>query len=291
MLLIAEKCGRLGNRLLQFSHLIAFCAEYGAVLHNPAFEDYAMDFFGSAGACVPTFPKRSGVIARFLPRRGAFLAANIAGRLARRYRLNNALIATTTTLGDTPEFDVDPADPNVRQALMGSTCVFVFGWRYRNDELFHKHQEVIRRYFRPIERIQRQIDTCLHNLREHVDVVVGVHIRQGDYRTYLSGQYYFPTSVYACYMRRWAEQLQPKRVGFVVCSDQTQDPDFFAGLCWTLGVGNPVADVYSLAACDYIIAVPSTFSRWASFYGRVPLFMLRSRADDIQAGSFAIAQN
>ena len=47
----------------------------------------------------------------------------------------------------------------------------------------------------------------------------------------------------------------------------------FVLMDWTPGPGTEIGDLYSLAACDYIIGPPSTYTQWASFYGQVPRFV------------------
>jgi hypothetical protein len=50
----------------------------------------------------------------------------------------------------------------------------------------------------------------------------------------------------------------------------------FAGLNVTFGTGDLIEDMYAFASCDYLIGAPSTFTMWASFYGKVPLNVIRS---------------
>jgi hypothetical protein len=49
----------------------------------------------------------------------------------------------------------------------------------------------------------------------------------------------------------------------------------YNGFDIVIGPGDPAEDLFSLAACDYIMGPSSTFTIWASFYGDVPLFMIK----------------
>jgi len=51
----------------------------------------------------------------------------------------------------------------------------------------------------------------------------------------------------------------------------------FTGIKTHFGTGHFIEDLYTLASCDYIIGPPSTFTMWASFYGRVPLYKIIDR--------------
>ena len=57
-LVVAERCGQLGNQFILFAHLIALAEEYGLNLLNPAFCEYANAFSGTQNAVVPAYPAR-----------------------------------------------------------------------------------------------------------------------------------------------------------------------------------------------------------------------------------------
>jgi hypothetical protein len=56
----------------------------------------------------------------------------------------------------------------------------------------------------------------------------------------------------------------------------------------TFGPGHQVEDLYALAACDRLLAAPSTFSMWASFYGAVPLYVVPHAAPDFSLADFRV---
>ena len=75
------------------------------------------------------------------------------------------------------------------------------------------------------------------------------------------------------------ELLEPtnKQVRFLICTNETFDPVIFKGLNILYQQGNDIlVDLYGLSCCDYLMGPPSTFSQWASFYGKVPLKLLYS---------------
>jgi hypothetical protein len=73
-----------------------------------------------------------------------------------------------------------------------------------------------------------------------------------------------------------------------MCSNQKQDPTVFSSLAHFDPDGHLVVDMYSLAACDYIVGPPSTFSQWASFYGSVPLCIVRDAEHRLSLNDFVI---
>ena len=53
--------------------------------------------------------------------------------------------------------------------------------------------------------------------------------------------------------------------------------------------GVAVEDLYALAGCDLLIGPPSTFTQWASFYGKVPLYHAWSPDAAPTRDDFAVA--
>ena len=104
------------------------------------------------------------------------------------------------------------------------------------------------------------------------DVLIGVHVRQGDYRTHKPA-FFHATERYVRLMRVLEAAFAGSRVAFLVCSDAPQPRDAFRSLRVRFGTGHPAEDLFALAGCDYIAGPPSTFSQWASFHGRVPRYV------------------
>ena len=123
--------------------------------------------------------------------------------------------------------------------------------------------------------------------REGLDLLVGVHVRLGDYAEWQGGRYFFQIGEYARWMHEVVAIQARQRVGFLICSNGDVDELLkINGLHATRGPGSAVADLYALAACDLLIGPPSTFTLWASYYGQVPLHMLESANQRLWEGGF-----
>ena len=61
------------------------------------------------------------------------------------------------------------------------------------------------------------------------------------------------------------------RVRFLLFSNEPIPAADFAEFDTGRSTDHPVEDMYAMAGCDYIVGPLSTYSMWASFYGRVPL--------------------
>jgi len=110
-------------------------------------------------------------------------------------------------------------------------------------------------------------------LRDHHDVIVGLHIRAGDYRLYGG---FHGLEMWRMVMEQMVNSFPEKRVGFLIFSDENfrGEVNDFKNFSIYFGTGHVVEDLYALARCDYIIAPPSTYSNWAAFYGKVPIYQV-----------------
>jgi len=130
---------------------------------------------------------------------------------------------------------------------------------------------------------------ALEPLRRNADIVIGVHVRHGDYRKWKGGQYFHPVERYAAWMSGLTAQFPGRKVAFLVCSDERRHADEFPGLTVGLGTTSPVSDVFALARCDYILGPKSTFSQWASFYGEKPLLHILDRNTPVKVENFRVS--
>jgi hypothetical protein len=268
MIVIAEKYGQLGNRLFVFAHFVASALEHGLKVSNPAFDEYA-EFFETTGRDLfCRYPVRPSLLKGRRARRWLYTLVNrLANSLA--YRSPRGRFWQVIRIEESESYDLSA--PEFIAAAREKPFVFVQGWLFRDEPALRKHATALREFFAPAREVAERIGEHVRRAREGCELLVGVHVRQGDYRNFEGGRYFYESSEYARMMRE-AERLFPeRRVGFLVCSNERQDPAVFNGHRHTPGPGHFVDDMYALAACDYIIGPPSTYTLWASFYGGAPL--------------------
>lgn len=276
MVIVASKFGRMANRLLLFAHLAASAREHGYRVWNPAFDEYAQFFPSTESDFLCRFPPRRPRLRSARLRHAAYvLFARLAARPA---RLGGLL--SVVHLPDEQELDV--ASPAfVRRARRRP--VLVQGWQFRDYASLRRHGDEIREFFRPHQRYLDDASAAVATARGGADLLVGVHVRRGDYRTWDGGRHFWGLPQYADVMRRTAALFPGRRVSFLVCSDEPVEE-----LGGARGPGHPVSDLYALAGCDYLFGPPSTYSMWASFWGRVPLRIVDEPAASFALESFAV---
>lgn len=150
---------------------------------------------------------------------------------------------------------------------------FVSGWKKRaSNEYFPYVMETIHELYAPNQKIMDEVQSALSRYREEGYFIIGIHIRRGDYKTFEGGKYYFELEEYRTHMQALCELYRDKKVCFFLSTNEKIDRGMFAGLeiCEHSNT-TAIHDLYMLSLCDRIVGPLSTFSRWASFYGQVPL--------------------
>jgi hypothetical protein len=281
MVIINYKGGQLGNRMLLFAHFMANSLEYGYALYNPEFNEYIPYFEGSSGAeTVDT----SVSVSRWGNRRIDKLISlllrgwtDITHRITKRNKFYRLYRIFKTHDRENRLFDLN--EPGfVKDAREKNTIVQ--GWLFRDHRHIEKHHAAISAYFTPVLSYRNEVDSVIQQARKAGDILIGVHIRRGDYVRFANGQYFFTDAVYAEKMALLSDRYarEGKKSVFVLCSNDAVDLKAFPpDLTVLFEKRHFITDMYALAACDAILGPPSTFSIWASYYGQVPLMQLDSR--------------
>jgi hypothetical protein len=271
MIVITNK-GWLGNALFVFANFIACAEEHNLSIANPALDEYAELFQTTS----------EDFFCRYPPRKSFYKGSKTTRRLLNRtaYSFTRALVRSginwkrlrPITLDHGEELSLD--SPEFAASLTRGQLIFVQGWLFRDHSNFTRHSDAIRKYFTPAQPFLDNIDSLIRQARETCDLLVGVHIRHGDFKTFMGGKYFFEIDEYIRVMERVAELFPDRRVGFLVCTNVEANSVALPRHQVTFGRGHIIEDMYSFARCDYIVGPPSTYTMWASFYGGVPLYMI-----------------
>lgn len=297
-LVIARRTGRLANRLILFSNVIAFAEERGYRVINPAFQSYSHLFEGTRDdmlLCPYPRPAREGrclgpgrVACESLRRSRILyhLTMHFSALLGRVPFLRGWLVTVTPSVYGRA---VELSDPEILARFGHAKVVFLYGWEFRHSAGVERHAERIRRYFTPIRPHRSAIDGLVRRARAHYDLLIGMHVRRGDYRQYMGGRYFYPIEVYRRLMENIQSHFADRRLGFLICSDERLGRKQFGDLPVCFGTDVPVEDLYGFARCDLLVGPPSTFTQWASFYGQVPLWWVADPSAPVQNDRFAVA--
>lgn len=297
MIIIIESAGQLANRMILFSHFIGFCKENNITLLNPSFIDYAHYFKGSISNFIPKFSsnKNDEQSNKNKPSRIKIYGIKIFSKLISKIFCNsnyNGKIITSINLSTekyiNKEFDLNEIE-NI-ELLNKAKLTFVKGWLFRDYKNVEKHYETIKNYFEPLNIYLHNINNFIAHLRNQYDKLIGVHIRRDDYRNYENGKFYYEDEIYIKYIKQLKNIFNDCNIIFILFSNEKIDTEFYKkeNLNITIGLGDFIEDLYSLSKCDYIIGPPSTYSLWASYYGKVSHRFIQSKNEKLKIEDFEV---
>lgn len=179
--------------------------------------------------------------------------------------------------------------PNLLSKLLGWNMVEGWPIRMDNHEIVENQSYTIRTIFSFNDEITNSVDDVFSSLNEN-QIIVGVHIRRGDYKTWLGGIYYYTDEDYIGVMNDLSDQFdkENKNVKFLLCSNEAIDFNNFDDLnCFIIPDSTGEKDLYALSKCDYIIGPPSSYSQWASFLGKVPVNYIMPERKELLLSEFS----
>lgn len=261
MVILLEPFGQRSNKLFQHIHLDSFCREYGIKFFNPCLKKMYNDY--------PVL--RHSMHKEWLNPLFSLLQTSCIFRFV---KVNH--------------FDVE--DQNHWAIIRKRKIVLCTGWCFRSFSTTIKYRSYYQKIFYSALNYTSLADKYLKK-NSLCEVLIGVHIRRGDYKEFTSGIYYYDNSTYIDKIRQLIECLGTENCKILVFSDDRSLNINMFNECFKnliISEESEIADHYLMSKCDYIIGPPSTFSLWASYIGEKPIYHIRSREDKISLDSFSV---
>lgn len=292
MVIIGKRSGQLGNRLFVFAHFIANAIEFNYELSNPSFYGYAHYFDHLKDDFFCRYPQKSTLLKPYKPLQELYCKVLtkliLLCKKTRLLNLDIPILDSSQLHNYGEHFDL--SNEELQDVIKSHKITLVAdGWLFRDLHNVMKHSEKLRGFFVPAQKYEENVSILISKARQDIDVLVGVHIRQGDYKRWLNGKYFFSTESYVSLMKRFSNSLGKKRIRYLICSNVKQAESAFVGLDYIMGNNHQMEDLYAFAKCDFIIGPPSTYTMWASFYGSVPLFIVNNIDSPINPDDFLIS--
>ena len=260
MLIVIDKAGQLCNRLWSYAPFIAYALHYKLDITILFFSRYAplferLDRFTNVRFLrISEALESPAYIAYAFVRRLSWLA-----RSARIYLHSPA-----------------PDEHNLPNAHRRYGLTLVKSWTapVSYHYLQEQHERLVT-LFQPARRYRDKVHHTFGTALPGAELTLGVHLRRGDYRTYRQGRYYYTDEQYVAYLQQVAALFPSRRLRFFLCSNEPILHAHFAPLAtFSLPQAEGIEDLYALSQCDYLLGPLSTYSMWASFYGRVPIHFI-----------------
>ena len=171
--------------------------------------------------------------------------------------------------------------------MLQKRMLVVTGWEAHWYDLFLKYKSEILALFAFRPEIEEKVVETMN----HGDMLLGVHIRRGDYATFYDGKFFFSDEQYVGVIRRFLALHPDRQVRVFICgNDPKLDKDYYRQELPSCEVvfpdGNPGEDLCLLSHCDYLIGAPSTFSLVAAMYHDRPLYWMMDADAPLSESSF-----
>lgn len=259
--------GRLANQLWNYACVYAYCLEKGYQCSNYAFFRYQNYFRVRSGNWLidKILSKAPFFISRFIyPVYEAYVGLLLKGMVI-------SDCGSEFMLPPTPNKNVLQSKSLERLENGKNKDIYFKGWLFRNPVGLDRYHADVRRCLRPSDRAEAEISTVMLRAKQKGSKIIGVHIRQGDYKKWQGGKYYFSFSEARKLLDKFLSQHDnQKQVVFIICTDGDFDEAAFNGLNYVRGAGSAVSDLFLLSRTDIILGSNSTYGRWAAYYGGVP---------------------
>jgi hypothetical protein len=278
IVIIRSAGNELANQLWNYASIYAYTLENGHSLENPAFFEYG-EYFNMKAS--PNFLFK---ILFFNPfrnytKRKTALKRRVWRKVYSWYssiilwkNKENTITATNTIYYFPPKAEL----------LIGYTNTYFDGWLFRNPIGLRKYHKEITEYLKPRRDIQDLVESKIKEIRSKYTKVIGVHIRQGDYKTWKGGVYFLDQGRVREVLNEYISKfgINKDKTCFFIASDGKIDESLFSGLNIVVSKNNAVTDLFLLSRTDTIIGSNSTFGAFASYYGDIPFIVMQKNSMD-----------
>lgn len=277
----------LSNQLWNYASIYACALEQKLTLENYSFFEYgnyftipAPNLFFKLFFFLPftNYTKRKYSFKRRLWRK---LYGYYADNIISKHR-NSILISDNS---ENKPFYLPPTNEHatlLAELEQSADTIYFDGWLFRNPIGLQKYRREILEYLKPRPDIEQKVKIHIQKLRSEFAHIVGVHIRQGDYRTWRGGAYFIPQArirkILEEYLKMTGHTIS--ETCFAITSDGAIDTTLFNGLNVSVSKENPVHDLFLLSSTDTIIGSNSTFGAFASYYGNIPFIVMQKEKMD-----------
>lgn len=284
LIILSNRYGNIGNQLYMSGFLVnwsyafnALTINYGLVGYQNCFQHLRNDFLIRFPSCKDINHPLSNILLKIF--------SQSANRISLRF-INSKIFSIYSHDLLTINTDIDYQ--TTLRKILKANIIFVRGFiRHRSYNDIIDFHSIIKKHYKPASELQNKITEPIKKLSQS-DVIIGVAIRQGDYRNWKDGRYFIETKTYIRWMIEIKKFFKNESVGFFIASDEKQDLSLFSGLNYFFRKGHPISNLYSLSLCDYVISVPSSFVGWAHFIGKIPCLTLDKKVREIEINDFKI---
>jgi hypothetical protein len=285
LLIVTEKYGDFGNRMGRFARLFSVAEQEGALLIDLSLFQYSYLFA----------PKNLAVALLF---RGLSFLNDHRLKKLERYLSRSKYVTLSRVTAAREEGEVFPSlelQQEIRESsraivLLTKNSYFVQMNKSSKASIKKKLSELFVLHKKYRHEAKKLIATIKPRLTDIL--LVAVHIRHGDYKTWRDGACYFEEEVYAASMRKLLLTYDNKGrpLHFILITEAGIRLEAFEGLPFHFfGSQSIGVDQALLQQSDYIISTLSTFSMWPSFLHDIPQGIISTKSVPLNWNDFKVA--
>jgi len=279
-IILCDKYGNIGNQLYMSCFIIKWAEEFNILTFNFGLIHNQKYFTKPSKDIFLRYPYRKSFNSSKLQEILASSLNRISLRLLNLEFWKNIKSLDLLNIKTNRDFKA------LETTIQKNDITFLRGFIHNKPySIFRNVYSKIENYFEVSSLYTSKINEPLESLKE-CDLIVGVAIRHGDYKTWQNGKYYLTTETYQQWMEKVENLFAPQKIGFFIASDEEQDLSIFEKHNFFFRSGHPLENLYSLAKCDFLLSVPSSFAGWAYFIGETPLLTMSKNIREIQVKSF-----
>lgn len=282
--------GQLANQLWNYISVYAYCLERGIECRNYSFFEYQHFFdIPTGNVLISTlYFAPYGLLKTFVPEHILVPVWRKWYKLfvfGYEHLLGTRVVFSGNAPSEKGPYYLPPSTTNrdfeIREKNAADS-LFFDGWLFRNPTGIEKYRTWISERFAPTETIRTTVEEYIKPLRQKYDHLVGVHIRQGDYKTFKGGRYYVDPLRARTIMEEYLVEhnLDSAKTLFIIASNGTIPVEITRGLNVLVSTYNAAEDLFILASCNTILGSDSSFGAWAAYYGNIPHIIFQNEALD-----------
>lgn len=271
--------GELANQLWNYISVYSYSLEMGAETKNPSFFEYHHFFNLLEKETVLT--KIFSSFFKETRRRGHWLNKLFRYKYKIIVQIISLLNKSKLLSSEGIKNEVVYLPPTKDLIAKGEKQYFL-GWLFRNPIGLEKYRKEILSVFRPKKDIEKKILGIKNELQSKYKNLIGLHLRQGDYKIFKNGKYLIDQIRAYGVCKEYIEnkKLNVDETIILITSDGKIDLENFFGLNVYISKENAVTDLFLLSGTDVIIGSDSSFGHFASWYGDIPHIILKKEKID-----------
>jgi len=272
-IIIRHEYGQFGNIIFRLSNALAYALE-----HNYKVEDYTLAFcnYHDGSSNIGFFENYHSFHFFEYPRPSSRLINHIKWK----FRIKNYRKSKMIENFD-PSFDLIDLPTHSNYELKG--------FHFTAKDLVTKHREKICKILDFRSSLKRPIDSLIKEARSKYSFILGVHIRENDFKDFYEGKYFVSAEHYLKLIDQFKKLKSEGSVGVLICTD---NPEILNDIAeqytdYILPKGSVAEDMYALSLCDYILGPQATtMSAWSAYFGNIKLAQITSETASIDLSTF-----